>query len=88
MIFAAGFGTRMGSLTKGRPKPLIHVAGKALLDHALALTASTVVSQTVVNAHYHANQIAAHLADKSLPCRLRTKGFWKLAVDCAPHCTC
>ncbi|MCC1491176.1 nucleotidyltransferase family protein [Cognatishimia sp. F0-27] len=59
MLFAAGFGTRMGTLTRERPKPLIPVAGRALLDHALALAAH--VPTRVVNAHYHADQIAAHL---------------------------
>lgn len=59
MLFAAGFGTRMGALTKDTPKPLIQVAGKPLLDHALDLT--TTISTRVVNAHYHADQIKAHL---------------------------
>ncbi len=61
MIFAAGFGTRMGALTRDTPKPLIPVAGKALLDHALDLTTDAPVAQKVVNAHYHADQIARHL---------------------------
>lgn len=60
MLFAAGFGTRMGDLTATRPKPLIEVAGKPLLDHALALTEG--VARRVVNAHYLAEQIEAHLA--------------------------
>lgn len=60
MLFAAGFGTRMGALTATRPKPLIAVAGKPLLDHALDLTQA--VPRRVVNAHYRAEQIVAHLA--------------------------
>jgi MurNAc alpha-1-phosphate uridylyltransferase len=64
MIFAAGFGTRMGALTKNRPKPLITVAGKTLLDHALDLTDLSQVSRVVVNAHYKADQIVRHLAGR------------------------
>lgn len=59
MLFAAGFGTRMGALTKDRPKPLLPVAGRPLLDHALALTEG--LTTRVVNAHYHADQILRHL---------------------------
>ncbi|MGS4945744.1 nucleotidyltransferase family protein [Meridianimarinicoccus sp. RP-17] len=62
MLFAAGFGTRMGALTADRPKPLIPVGGRALLDHALALVDGAGVTTRVVNAHYKADQIAAHLA--------------------------
>lgn len=62
MLFAAGFGTRMGALTADRPKPLIEVAGRTLLDHALALTDD--VPRRVVNAHYRADQIATHLAGR------------------------
>ena len=35
MVLAAGFGTRMGDMTRDRPKPLIPVAGRALVDHVL-----------------------------------------------------
>ena len=45
MLFAAGFGTRMGELTRSRPKPLIPVAGRALLDHALDLAAGAGISR-------------------------------------------
>jgi MurNAc alpha-1-phosphate uridylyltransferase len=62
MIFAAGFGTRMGALTADRPKPLIPVAGKPLIDHALDAADEAGVQRIVVNTHYLADQMAAHLA--------------------------
>jgi MurNAc alpha-1-phosphate uridylyltransferase len=61
MIFAAGFGTRMGALTADRPKPLIPVAGKPLIDHALEVARGAGVRRVVVNTHYRAEQMAAHL---------------------------
>ena len=64
MIFAAGFGTRMGDLTATRPKPLIKVAGCALLDHALDLAEGAGVGRIAVNLHYRGEQIAAHLAQR------------------------
>jgi MurNAc alpha-1-phosphate uridylyltransferase len=64
LLFAAGFGTRMGALTAHRPKPLIEVAGRALLDHALALADASEVPLKAVNTHYHSDQIAAHLAPR------------------------
>lgn len=66
MLFAAGFGTRMGELTKNRPKPLIEVAGKALIDHALDQVESFRDCKIVANTHYMANQIEAHLQDRSI----------------------
>ncbi len=62
MIFAAGFGTRMGMLTRDRPKPLLPVAGITLLDRALALGRAAGARPLVVNTHYLAGQVAAHLA--------------------------
>jgi MurNAc alpha-1-phosphate uridylyltransferase len=62
MVFAAGFGTRMGTLTLDRPKPLVPVAGKPLIDHALQLAAEAGARRIVVNTHYRADQMAAHLA--------------------------
>ncbi|MEP3347128.1 MAG: nucleotidyltransferase family protein [Litoreibacter sp.] len=61
MVFAAGFGTRMGTLTDDRPKPLIEVAGRPLLDHALAATRG-VSARAIVNTHYKADMVEAHLA--------------------------
>lgn len=62
MLFAAGFGTRMGALTQHRPKPLIEVAGRPLLDHALELVRAYNPANIVLNTHYLADQIEAHLA--------------------------
>ncbi len=62
MIFAAGLGTRMGALTRDRPKPLIGVAGRPLIGHALALAREAGIERIVVNSHAHADQLEAHLA--------------------------
>lgn len=62
MIFAAGLGTRMGALTRDRPKPLIEVAGRPLLAHALDLTRGAGVARTVVNLHAHPGQMRDWLA--------------------------
>lgn len=62
MLFAAGFGTRMGALTQSQPKPLVKVGGMALLDHALAQVAPLHLERCVINTHYFADQISAHVA--------------------------
>jgi len=64
MIMAAGLGKRMRPLTATRPKPLIEVAGKALLDHVLDRLAAAGVKQVVVNVHYLADAVEAHLATR------------------------
>ncbi|MTH97409.1 nucleotidyltransferase family protein [Roseibium sp. RKSG952] len=66
MMFAAGFGTRMGALTRDKPKPLIEVAGKPLIDHALDLVDELRPIKVVANAHYRADQLEAHLAPKNV----------------------
>ncbi|MBL4929045.1 nucleotidyltransferase family protein [Fuscibacter oryzae] len=62
MLFAAGKGTRMGALTANCPKPLIKVASKPLIDHALNLAAAARARPIVVNTHYLGDQIVAHLS--------------------------
>ncbi|QGY00163.1 nucleotidyltransferase family protein [Roseovarius faecimaris] len=62
MLFAAGFGTRMGALTADRPKPLIEVAGKPLIDHALALIEGYGATRIVANLHYKPDMLEQHLA--------------------------
>ncbi|MEM1064338.1 MAG: nucleotidyltransferase family protein [Pseudomonadota bacterium] len=65
MIFAAGFGTRMGALTAEKPKPLITVGGKPLIDHALDVAEGAGCAPIAVNTHFRAAQMAAHLAGRS-----------------------
>ncbi|MCS6626590.1 nucleotidyltransferase family protein [Roseibacterium beibuensis] len=62
MILAAGFGTRMGALTADRPKPLIEVAGRKLLDHALEVATAAQAKPIAVNGHYRAGQMQAYLS--------------------------
>jgi len=65
MIMAAGLGKRMRPLTATRPKPLIEVSGKALLDHVLDKLRIAGVRKVVVNVHYLADSLEAHLANRS-----------------------
>lgn len=62
MVMAAGKGTRMMPLTANRPKPLISVAGVTLIDHVLDHLRHAGIGRVVVNVHYLANQIEAHIA--------------------------
>ena len=61
MVMAAGLGKRMRPLTATRPKPLIEVAGKPLIDHALERLSAAGVRKAVVNVHYLADAVEAHL---------------------------
>jgi len=61
MVMAAGLGTRMQPLTATCPKPLVPVAGRALIDHSLDKLVEAGVATVVVNVHYRADQLEAHL---------------------------
>lgn len=67
MVMAAGLGKRMRPLTTTQPKPMVRVAGKPLIDHALDRLADAGVSRAVVNVHYLADALEAHLAARRLP---------------------
>jgi MurNAc alpha-1-phosphate uridylyltransferase len=70
MLFAAGYGTRMRPLTEATPKPLIALGGRALLDYNLTHFIDFECERIVINTHYLADQIAAHVARWRVPSEL------------------
>ncbi len=67
MVLAAGLGTRLRPVTETVPKPLVEVNGRALIDHAIDRLALAGVERVVVNTHYKAAMMAAHLARRDHP---------------------
>ena len=67
MVMAAGLGKRMRPLTASQPKPMVRVAGKPLIDHALDRLADAGVARAVVNVHYLADALEAHVAPRAAP---------------------
>jgi len=67
MVLSAGLGKRMRPLTASRPKPLVQVAGKPLIDHALDKLEEAGVARAVVNVHYLADAMEAYLSQRQVP---------------------
>ncbi|MBD3730185.1 MAG: nucleotidyltransferase family protein [Sphingomonadales bacterium] len=67
MVMAAGLGKRMRPLTATQPKPMVRVAGKPLIDHALDRLAEAGVARAVVNVHYFADALEAHVLERKAP---------------------
>jgi MurNAc alpha-1-phosphate uridylyltransferase len=67
MVMAAGMGKRMRPLTATMPKPMVRVAGKPLIDHALDRLADAGVTRAVVNVHYLADALEAHVLERVAP---------------------
>jgi MurNAc alpha-1-phosphate uridylyltransferase len=67
MLLAAGIGKRMRPLTTTVPKPLIEVAGRALIDHGLDVLERAGVETAVVNVHYLPHLVEAHVARRRRP---------------------
>ncbi|MFP3920632.1 MAG: nucleotidyltransferase family protein [Dichotomicrobium sp.] len=91
MVLAAGYGKRMQPLTETIPKPLVRLAGRPLIDHVLDRLAQAGVREAVVNLHYLADALEAHLRERQEPPRvgfsderaavLDTGGGVKMALD-------
>lgn len=67
MVLAAGMGKRMRPLTASQPKPMVRVAGKPLIDHALDRLADAGIARAVVNVHYMPENLEAHLKERTHP---------------------
>lgn len=67
MVMAAGMGKRMRPLTASQPKPLVRVAGKPLIDYALDRLGEAGVARAVVNVHYLADALEAHVRERKTP---------------------
>lgn len=61
MVLAAGLGTRLRPLTNDRPKALVEVGGRAMLDIALERLRAFGVREVIVNVHHYADMVADHL---------------------------
>ena len=67
MVLCAGLGKRMRPLTASQPKPMVQVAGKPLIDHALDRLADAGIARAVINVHYLADAIEAHVKERTRP---------------------
>lgn len=67
MVLAAGLGVRMRPITLAMPKPLVPVAGRALIDRALDALQAAGVAEAVVNIHHLPHRMTAHLAGRQTP---------------------
>lgn len=81
MVMAAGLGKRMRPLTASRPKPLIEVNGKPLIDHVLDRLKAAGVARVVVNVHYLADALEAHLQSRKEGLEIRISDERKLLME-------
>ena len=62
LVLAAGFGTRLGSLTQAVPKPLVEIAGRPMIQHVIERLVAAGCDRIVVNAHHFADSLEEHFS--------------------------
>lgn len=67
LVMAGGFGRRMGERTRDKPKPLLEVGGRPLLEHTLSWLENARVGHIYVSVHYLADQIAGYMEARNSP---------------------
>lgn len=67
MVLGGGYGKRMMPLTKDIPKPMVVLKGRPLIDHVLDRIAAAGVPRAVVNVHYCADKLQAHVEKREHP---------------------
>lgn len=67
MVFAAGLGTRLRPVTDSTPKPLVEIVGRTILDRILDRCEAAGVAEAIVNTHYLAEKVEAHVAKRIRP---------------------
>lgn len=65
LVLAAGEGTRLRPLTLDRPKPMVPIDGKPLLDHTIGWLRDQGITEIAINLHYKPEVITAYFADGS-----------------------
>lgn len=85
MIFAAGFGTRMGEMTQTMPKPMLPIGGRPMIDHSIDLLRAAGITKLVANTHYLPEKLGEHLTAQNVrvlhePVILDTGGGLKAAL--------
>jgi MurNAc alpha-1-phosphate uridylyltransferase len=81
MVLAAGIGKRMRPLTDAKPKPLVEVAGRALIDSSLDRLAAAGVATAVVNLHHFADLLEAHLKKRAAPPKIVLSNEREMLLD-------
>lgn len=66
MIFAAGFGTRMGHLTRDIPKPMVPLGGEPMIGRVIDLLRDAGITRILANAHYMADRMVPYLEERGV----------------------